>query len=164
MPVFSTPDLCDANEGQVRILEPGLRNFGGRHVFFGAAVTIKCYEDNSLIKAQALAPGEGRIMVVDGGGSLRRALVGDMIAGNALANGWAGFIIWGSVRDVDTLAELDLGVQALSAIPIKADKQGHGDLNGSVRFGGIQINSGDWVYADNNGVIVSPQPLELDRS
>jgi regulator of ribonuclease activity A len=161
MAVISTPDLCDANEGQVHILEPGLKNFGGRHAFYGAAVTIKCYEDNSLVKSQAATPGNGRILVVDGGGSRRRALVGDMIAGNALANGWAGFLIWGSVRDVDALAELDLGVQALGAIPIRSSKQGHGDLAGSVRFGGVLINNGDWVYADNNGVVVSVEPLAL---
>jgi len=159
MAAFLTPDLCDANEGQIHILEPGLVNFGGRHTFCGPAAPIKCYEDNSLIKAQAATPGNGRVMVVDGGGSRRRALVGDMIAGDALANGWAGFLIWGSVRDVDALAELDLGVQALGAIPIRSDRQGHGELVSSVRIAGVQINNGDWVYADNNGVVVSAKPL-----
>lgn len=161
MAVFSTPDLCDANEGQVRALEPGLRNFGGRHAFYGAVVTIKCYEDNSLVKSQAATPGHNRVMIVDGGGSRRRALVGDMIAGNALANGWAGLIIWGSVRDVDALAELDLGVMALGATPIRSEKQGHGELDTSIRVGGVHFSSGDWVYADNNGVIVSAQALAL---
>jgi len=158
----STPDLCDANEGEVRVLEPGLRHFGGRHEFFGEVLVIKCYEDNSLVKSQAGTPGHGRVMVVDGGGSRRRALVGDMIAGAALANGWAGFVIWGSVRDVDALAELDLGVLALDSIPIRADKQGHGELSHSVRFGSVLFNNGDWVYADNNGVIVSATALALD--
>ena len=99
------------------------------------------------------------MLVVDGGGSLRRALLGDMIAENAVRNGWEGLIIYGCVRDVDALAELDLGVQALAAIPLKTDKRGIGDLNVPVTFGGITFRPGEYVYADNNGVIVSPSPL-----
>ncbi|MFT7300325.1 MAG: regulator of ribonuclease activity A [Porticoccus sp.] len=157
---YSTPDLCDDHPELVRVLEPMMGNFGGRESFGGEIVTIKCHEDNSLVKENAGNPGQGKVMIVDGGGSLRRALLGDIIAENAVKNGWEGIIIYGCVRDVDTLASLDLGVQALASIPLKTDKRGIGDLNVPVTFGGVTFNSGDYVYADNNGVIVSTQPLK----
>jgi regulator of ribonuclease activity A len=156
---YSTPDLCDENPDLVQVLEPILANFGGRESFGGEIVTIKCHEDNSLVKEQAGKPGHGKVMVVDGGGSLRRALLGDMIAENAVNNGWEGLIIYGCVRDVDALIELDLGVQAMASIPLKTDKRGIGDLNVAVTFGGITFKPGDYVYADNNGVIVSSEAL-----
>lgn len=161
MPVC-TPDLCDENPELVRVCEPMFCNFGGREAFGGKIVTIKCFEDNSLVKEHAAKPGEGQVMVVDGGGSLRKALLGDMIAEKAVANGWAGLIIYGCVRDVDALAELDLGVQALAAIPLKTEKRGIGDLNVPVTFGGVSFNPGEYVYADNNGVIVSARELAID--
>lgn len=156
---ISTPDLCDDNPELVRVCEPMFANFGGREAFGGEIVTIKCHEDNSLVKEQASKPGAGKVMVVDGGGSMRRALLGDMVAADALKNGWAGLIIYGCVRDVDALAELDLGVQALAAIPLKTEKRGIGDLNIEVSFGGVTFVPGEYVYADNNGVIVSAKPL-----
>ena len=160
MPVnYSTPDLCDDNPELVRVLEPMLANFGGRESFGGEIVTIKCHEDNSLVKENAGKPGQGKVMVVDGGGSLRRALLGDMIAENAVKNGWEGLIIYGCIRDVDAIGELDLGVQALATIPVKTDKRGIGDLNVPVTFGGVTFNPGEYVYADNNGVIVSASAL-----
>jgi regulator of ribonuclease activity A len=157
---FSTPDLCDDYPELVRVLEPMMGNFGGRESFGGEVVTIKCHEDNSLVKEHAGNPGQGKVMVVDGGGSMRRALLGDMIAENAVKNGWEGIIIYGCVRDVDALVTLDLGVQALASIPLKTDKRGIGDFNVSVTFGGVTFNPGDYVYADNNGVIVSNKSLE----
>ncbi len=160
MTTVSTPDLSDAHP-DIDVLDPILRNFGGRQQFFGQIITIKCHEDNSLIKAQAGTPGEGRIMVVDGGGSVRRALLGDMIAENALKNGWAGLIIWGAIRDVDAIGALDLGVQALGTIPVKTEKRGIGDLNVPIEFGGVHFAPGDWVYADNNGVLRSDRELVL---
>lgn len=156
---FSTPDLCDDNPELVRVLEPMLVNFGGRDSFCGEIVTIKCHEDNSLVKENAAKPGHGKVMVVDGGGSLRRALLGDMIAENAVKNGWEGLIIYGCVRDVDALVELDLGVQALASIPLKTEKRGIGDLNVPVTFGGVAFQPGEYVYADNNGVVVSARDL-----
>jgi len=161
MKKFSTPDLCDANEGIVRVVEPLFRNFGGKTRFHGRIVTIKCFEDNSLVKSQAATPGEGRVMVVDGGGSRRRALLGDLIGASAVENGWAGLVIWGSIRDVDAIGELSLGVQALDAIPVKTEKRGLGDLNIPVTFGGVTFRPGEWIYADNNGVIVSERELKL---
>ncbi len=155
-----TPDICDENPDDVRVCEPMFVNFGGREGFYGKIVTIKCFEDNSLVKDNASKPGEGQVMVVDGGGSLRKALLGDMIAEQAVKNGWAGLIIYGCVRDVDALAELDLGVQALASIPLKTEKRGIGDLNIPVTFGGITFNPGEFVYADNNGVVVSSVELK----
>ena len=157
-PPISVPDLCDQYP-DVAVLQPLFRNFGGHTAFGGPVVTIRCFEDNSRVKEQAALPGHGRVMVVDGGGSRRRALLGDMIAANAVENGWAGLVINGSVRDVDALAELPLGVQALGAIPVKTDKRGLGDLDVAIEFAGVRIAPGHFVYADNNGVIVSPSAL-----
>ena len=158
---WSTPDLCDAYPEQVSVLAPMLRNFGGRSAFCGEIVTVKCFEDNSKVKEQAALPGEGKVLVVDGGGSLRRALLGDQIAANAARNGWEGMIFHGCVRDVDALSLLALGVQAMAAIPLKTEKRGLGDVNAQVSFGGVDFVPGEFVYADNNGVIVSPQALFL---
>ncbi len=158
---YITPDLCDAYPDQVRVMEPMVHNFGGRDSFGGEIVTIKCFEDNSRIKELAGTNGKGKVMVVDGGASLRRALLGDMIAENAAKNGWEGIIINGCIRDVDAIASIDLGVQALAAIPLKTDRRGIGDLNVPVSFGGVTFNPGEHVYADNNGVVVSAEPLKM---
>lgn len=159
-PYDLTPDLCDKHP-EVRVLEPMLSNFGGRPVFGGEIVTLKCFEDNSLIKDQLGKPGNGRVLVVDGGGSLRRALLGDMIGTSAVKNGWAGVIIYGCVRDVCELSGLDLGVQALAAIPVKTERKGVGELNVPVTFGGVTFNPGEFVYADDNGVVVSARALAV---
>lgn len=163
MSQWSTPDICDAYPDEVRVLAPMMKSFGGLAQFCGEVVTIKCHEDNSLVKEQASQPGNGRVMVVDGGGSLRRALLGDMIAEAAVDNGWAGLVIYGCVRDVDPLAELKLGVQALASVPVKTLKRGIGDLNISIEFGGIAIHPGDYIYADNNGVVVASTSLDLTK-
>ena len=155
-----TPDLCDEYP-HVQVVEPMFANFGGRDAFGGQIVTVKCHEDNSVVKAQVDQPGAGKVMVVDGGGSLRRALLGDMLAAKAAKNGWAGIIIYGCVRDVDVLAETDLGIQALASHPMKTDKRDIGDLNVEVTFGGVTFKPGEYVYADNNGIIVSSTELKL---
>jgi regulator of ribonuclease activity A len=160
-PYDLTPDLCD-NHPEARVLEPMLSNFGGRPVFGGEIVTVKCFEDNSFVKEQLGKPGKDKVLVVDGGGSLRRALLGDMIGASAVKNGWAGVIIYGCVRDVCELSELDLGVQALAAIPIKTERKGVGELNVPVTFGGVTFNTGEFVYADDNGVVVSASQLKVD--
>ena len=158
---YLTPDLCDEYPDFVRVVEPMFTNFGGKQSFGGEIVTVKCHEDNSIVKETAGTPGHGKVMVVDGGASMRRALLGDMIAENAVKNGWQGFIIYGCIRDVDAMEELDLGVQALNSIPLKTDKRGIGDLNVPVTFGGVDFIPGEYVYADNNGVIVSAEPLSM---
>lgn len=156
-----TPDLCDKYEDLVEVVEPMFHNFGAIDAFGGEIVTVKCFEDNSVVKEQVGLPGEGRVMVVDGGGSKRNALLGDMLAEKAAANGWAGLIIYGCIRDVDVIRQTQLGVQALACNPRKTEKRGLGDLNVEVKFGGVVFKPGHFVYADNNGVIVSPQPLEM---
>ena len=158
MTKISTPDLIDAHT-EARAIELQFSNFGARKQFFGAAVTIKCHEDNSLLKACVAEEGLGRVIVVDGGGSLRRALFGDMLAETAAENGWAGLVINGAIRDVDEVGGIELGVQALGCCPIKTEKLGVGQRDITVNIGGVTISPGDYVYADNNGVIVSSHPL-----
>jgi len=156
---FVTPDLCDENPELVRVVEPMFNNYGGRRAFYGEIVTVKCHEDNSVLKAQASTPGHGKVMVVDGGGSLRCALLGDLIAEKAVENGWQGLIIYGCIRDVDAIGQLDLGVQALRTVPIKSVRKDRGDLNIAITFGGVNFLPGEYVYADNNGIIVSAKAL-----
>ncbi|NAS96698.1 ribonuclease E activity regulator RraA [Pseudomonas syringae] len=158
---YITPDLCDAYPEQVQVVEPMLSNFGGRDSFGGQIVTLKCFEDNSLVKEQVELDGKGKVLVVDGGGSLRCALLGDMLAEKAAKNGWEGLVIYGCVRDVDMLAQTDLGVQALASYPKRSEKRGVGQLDLPVTFGGVTFRPGDYLYADNNGVIISPSPLTM---
>ncbi len=155
------PELCDQYPEQVEVLEPLFSNFGGREAFGGEIVTIKAFEDNSLVREQVAKPGQGKVLVVDGGGSLRRAMLGDMLAEKAAQNGWEGIIINGCIRDVNAIGEIDLGVQALATHPMKTDKRGLGDLNVAVTFAGVTFRPGAFVYADNNGILVAQQRLEL---
>lgn len=154
-----TPDLCDDFPENIRVVEPMFQNFGGRKAFGGEIVTVKCFEDNSVVKEQVGLPGKGKVMVVDGGGSKRAALLGDMLAEKAAENGWEGIIIYGCIRDVDVIMQTELGVQALATHPMKTEKRGIGDLNVPVKFGGVEFKPGDYVYADNNGVIVADKKL-----
>ena len=140
MPIV-TPDLCD-DYPEVNVVEPGFRNFGGVDAFGGEIVTVKCFEDNSVVKEQVAKPGEGKVMVVDGGGSKRAALLGDMLAEKAASNGWAGLIIYGCIRDVDVIGQTRLGVQALGTHPRKTDTRGIGALNVPVTFGGVPFAPG----------------------
>lgn len=157
---YVIPDLCDAYP-YVDVVEPMFSNFGGRDSFGGQIVTIKCFEDNSLVKEQVEQDGRGKVLVVDGGGSLRRALLGDMLAEKAAKNGWEGIVVYGCIRDVDVIAQTDLGVQALAAHPMKTEKRGIGDLNVEVAFGGVTFTPGHYIYADNNGIIVSHEELKM---
>ena len=156
----STPDLCDDYPELVRVLDPIFSNFGGRERFSGPLVTVKCFEDNSVVKELVGTPGEGRVLVVDAGGSMRRACLGDMLAEQASVNGWAGLIIYGCIRDVDEIMATDIGVQALGTHPMKTEKKGIGELGISVTFAGVTFSLGDYVYADNNGIVVSSQRLD----
>lgn len=156
---FTTPDLCDEFEDEIAILDPGLISFGGEEKFCGEIVTIKCFEDNSRVREQLALPGDGKVLVVDGGGSLRRALLGDMLAENGVKNGWAGVVINGCARDVEVIESMSLGVLALSAYPLKTEKRGLGDVNVEVKFLGVVFRPGDYLYADENGLIVSSRPL-----
>ena len=158
MTTFSTPDLSDTAP-QARAIELAFGNYGAVKVFSGPAVTIKCHEDNSLVKQAVGEAGEGRVLVVDGGGSRRRALLGDMLAEQAASNDWAGLVIFGVIRDVDEIGAISVGVQALGTIPVKTEKLGVGQRDIPVSFGGVDILPGDYIYADNNGVLVSREAL-----
>ncbi|EQB2598425.1 putative 4-hydroxy-4-methyl-2-oxoglutarate aldolase [Aeromonas salmonicida] len=153
------PDLCDQHGDALQVADPLFHDFGGKPLFYGQAVTLSCYEDNSLVRELVNRPGQGRVMVIDGGGSLRRALLGDQLAIKAAEQGWEGIVIFGAVRDVGTLATLALGVKALAACPVKTEKLGQGELDAVVSFAGVTINPGDYVYADLNGVLVSTARL-----
>jgi regulator of ribonuclease activity A len=158
---YITPDLCDAYPDLIQVVEPMFSNFGGRDSFGGQIVTVKCFEDNSRVKELAELDGSGKVLVVDGGGSLRCALLGDMIAERAAHNGWHGVVIYGCVRDVDMLAQTDLGVQALASHPLRSNRRGAGDLDLAVTFAGVTFRPGEYVYADNNGIIISASPLKM---
>ncbi|CAJ1887712.1 Putative 4-hydroxy-4-methyl-2-oxoglutarate aldolase [Aeromonas dhakensis] len=153
------PELCDEYGDALQVAEPLFQNFGGKVLFHGQAVTLSCYEDNSLVRELVNRPGQGRVMVIDGGGSLRRALLGDQLAIKAAEQGWEGIVIYGAVRDVGTLATLALGVKALAPCPVKTEKRGLGELDAVVSFAGVTIHPGDYVYADLNGVLVSATRL-----
>ena len=156
----STPDLCDAFAEHVRVVI-GLnwQSYGARKAFGGPVVTIKCFEDNSRLKELVGQPGDGRVLVVDGGGSLRHALIGDLLAAKARDNGWAGVVIYGACRDVEVLADIEVGVLALGSVPIKSVRRGEGQIDVELSFGGVTIQPGDYLYADANGVIVSDRML-----
>lgn len=156
---MSTCDLCDRFEDRVRVLGLPLRDYGGRIAFAGRVSTVKALEDNSLVREAVAEPGEGRVLVIDGGGSLRRAMLGDMLAEKAVANGWNGVLVHGAIRDSVALARLDLGVKALGTCPLKTDKRGQGLRDVPVRFGGVEIRPGDWLAADEDGVILADAPL-----
>ena len=154
-----TSDLVDAHGPALRSCEVQFRQYGGRRRFHGPVRTVKSFEDNALIKQVLSTLGNGAVLVVDGGGSLRCALVGDVIAGLGQQNGWAGLVIWGAVRDTAALAELDLGLKALGSNPWKSGKTGSGLADVPVSFGGLTFRPGDWLYSDEDGIVVSTSRL-----
>jgi regulator of ribonuclease activity A len=158
----SLPDICDQYIDDISVFDPVFRDFGGKRRFCGEIVTIKCFEDNSLVAETVRQPGQGRVIVVDGGGSLRRALLGDLLAAAAVENGWEGLVVNGCVRDVEILATLDLGVKALAACPLRTDKRGEGQRDVLLRFAGAMMEPGYYLYADANGVIVAKLKLDID--
>ncbi|MDY0013053.1 MAG: ribonuclease E activity regulator RraA [Rhodocyclaceae bacterium] len=156
---FQTADLCDANEGKIQVVAPMFRSFGGRSAFHGPIATLKVFEDNSLVRTALESPGQGRVLVVDGGGSQRCALVGDQLALLGVKNGWAGIIVYGCIRDSRPISAMDIGVFALGTHPLKSIKKGAGDQNIPVTFGGVTFVPGQHVYADEDGVIASQSHL-----
>lgn len=161
---FKTPDLLDDNEeeirnGGVRVLAPMFQRYGGRYSFSGQIVTLKIFEDNSLVREVFGGDGNGKVLVVDGGGSLRCALVGDQLAILAHKNRWEGVVVYGCIRDSEDINQIDLGVRALNTHPLKSVKKGVGDKNLAVTFGGVSFKPGEWIYVDGDGIIVSDKPL-----
>ncbi|MGL5005979.1 MAG: ribonuclease E activity regulator RraA [Plesiomonas sp.] len=159
---YDTSELCDIYLDQVDVVEPMFSSFGGRSAFSGKITTIKCFEDNQLISEVLEENGLGRVLLVDGGGSVRRALIDAALARKACDNAWEGIIVYGAIRQVDELEESDIGIQALAPIPVGADQQGHGETDVPVNFGGVTFLPEDHVYADSTGILLSPEPLEID--
>jgi regulator of ribonuclease activity A len=156
---LSTADLCDAHEGRVRVAAPIFRAYGGRVAFHGRIATLKLFEDNGLVRQTLDTPGDGRVLVIDGGGSLRCALLGDQLAALAVKNGWAGAVVWGCIRDSAAIGAMELGVLALATHPQKTVKKNLGDTEVPVSFAGIEFRPGEWLYADTDGLIVSAERL-----
>jgi len=168
---LATCDLCDAHKHDApelfRVLPPVFRDFGARRTFSGPVTTLKCFEDNSLVKAAVDSCGTvdtpqgrvGKVLVVDGAGSLRRALLGGNLGAAAARNGWAGVVIDGCVRDVAELATQEVGIRALASVPMPTEKQNQGLKDLAVQIQGVWVNPGDWLYADADGMVVSAQPL-----
>ena len=152
-------DLCDAHGDRARVAAPGWTDFGGRTAFSGPVHTLSAFEDNSLVREALEGPGEGRVLVVDGGGSLRCALVGGNLGALAAANGWAGIVVHGCVRDRVELAACPIGIKALGSHPRRSEKRGAGRVGETLRFAGVEIRPGDRLYADEDGWIVADGPL-----
>lgn len=149
-----TADLVDEIGPDVRSCDLQLRQYGGRADFAGPITTVRCYEDNALLKSVLSQPGEGGVLVIDGDGSLHTALVGDVIAELGRANGWAGLIINGAVRDASTLRTIDIGIKALGTNPRKGTKSGEGQRDVAVEFGGVVFVPGEIAYSDDDGIVV----------
>ena len=156
---FATADLVDAHGDVVQSCEAQFRQYGGRVRFYGPIRTIKSTEDNALVKQTLATSGNGAVLVIDGAASLRCALVGDLMAGAAQKNGWAGLVIWGAVRDTVALAGIDVGIKALGSNPWKSSKNGTGQVDVPVSFGGVEFRPGSWLYSDEDGILVSPRKL-----
>ncbi|TAM01066.1 MAG: RraA family protein [Paraburkholderia sp.] len=162
---IATADLCDAHEdrlaaGTLHVLDPVFRRFGRLPSFSGPALTLKVFEDNSLVRATLETPGEGRVLVIDGGGSLRCALVGGKLGELVQNNGWAGIVVNGCVRDTLELNALDVGIVALATHPQRSFRRGVGEREVTVRMPGAAVRTGDWIYADIDGVLVSHERLD----
>ncbi len=160
----NTCDFCDQQtdaiaRGDVRALPPVFRHYGRQGHFFGKVATVQCFEDNSLVRASLEQAGMARVLVIDGGASLRHALLGGQLAALALRNGWAGVVIDGCVRDVQEIQASALGVRALGSMPVPPRKLGSGQCDVPVRIQGVPVRPGEWLYADADGILVSRQPL-----
>jgi regulator of ribonuclease activity A len=158
----ATCDLCDARKGDTdgafRVLPPVFRDFGGRTAFRGTVSTVKCFEDNSMVKAAVESPGQGRVLVVDGAGSLQRALLGGNLGAAAARNGWAGLVIDGAVRDLAELAACAIGIRALAPVPMPTERQGQGQRDVALHLRGVWVRPGDWLVADADGIVLLPRP------
>ncbi len=156
---FATADLCDEFGVEVRVAEPVFRDFGGVERFAGPIATLRVFEDNALVRQALEMPGGGRVLVVDGGGSLRSALVGGNLAALARENGWSGLVVYGCIRDAAELASTPVGVKALQAVPRRSARAGAGERGLPVAFAGITFTPGAWLYADRDGIVVADRKL-----
>ena len=155
------PDLFDHYENDLTLLPSVFRQFGGKSIFWGEIVTVRCFEDNSKVKQLLATDGTGKVLLVDGGASTAKALMGDLIAQSAVDHGWQGVVIYGAVRDVATLATMPLGVKALAPVPSKTERKGAGEINCALYIGDVHITPGMMLYADDNGIAISQNPLNM---
>jgi len=161
---IDTSELCDLYAEQVDVVEPIFSSFGGVSNFYGKVTTVKCFESNGLIAEVLEENGEGRVLVIDGGGAVRRGLIDAELAQLAVDNGWEGIVVYGAVRQIQQLENLDIGIHALAPIPVRADESSAGESDVPVNFGGVTFFPEDYIYADLTGVILSQEPLDLDDS
>lgn len=166
MAALATTEVCDAyprlvENGELRVLQPIFEIYGRRRAFSGPIVTLKVFEDNVLLREFLEERGNGRVLVVDGGGSLRCAILGGNVVVSAQNNGWSGIVVSGCIRDVDEINRCDIGVRALKSNPLKANKKGMGEKNVPIYIAGTRILPGEWCYADSDGILVSQQDLSL---
>ena len=159
---IDTSELCDLYAEQVDVVEPIFSSFGGVSNFYGKVTTVKCFESNGLIAEVLEENGEGRVLVIDGGGAVRRGLIDAELAQLAVDNGWEGIIVYGAVRQIQQLENLDIGIHALAPIPVSADESSDGESDIPVNFGGVTFFPEDYIYADLTGIILSQEPLDLD--
>jgi len=155
----ATTDLYDDYEGEVQTCAEQFRDYGGRKTFFGPVRTVQCDRDNQLFRALLDEVGDGAVVVVDGGGSMETALMGDLIAAKGAKNGWAGVVIFGAIRDSAEIGNIDFGTKALGVNPAKSAKTGAGAIDVAVEFGGVRFAPGQWVYCDEDGILVAPREL-----
>ena len=159
---IDTSELCDLYAEQVDVVEPIFSSFGGVSNFYGKVTTVKCFESNGLIAEVLEENGEGRVLVIDGGGAVRRGLIDVELAQLAVDNGWEGIVVYGAVRQIQQLENLDIGIHALAPIPVSADESSAGESDVPVNFGGVTFFPEDYIYADLTGIILSQEPLDLD--
>ena len=160
MKKFMTVGLCDKYRGSIQVASPVFRMYGGIPSFSGQIETVKCYEDNTVVRQTLSTPGKGRVLVVDAGASLKCALVGDAVAGIAAKHGWAGIVLNGCVRDVAAINKVKIGIRALNHVPLASDKHGLGVVGVPVVFAGVNFAPGHYLYCDIDGIVVSEKPLE----
>lgn len=156
---FKTVDLCDKYKGSIQVALPVLKPYGKAIAFCGEIETVKCYEDNSVVRQVLSQPGRGKVLVVDAGGSLRCALIGDVAAGLAAKNRWAGIVLNGCVRDVQATNKVNIGIRALGHVPLPSDRHGLGMVGVPVEFAGVRFVPGSFLYADLDGVVVAERAL-----
>ena len=158
---LKTADLYDRHGDALRVCEPIFLDYGGLTRFAGSVATVKCFEDNTQVKAALAEPGQGRVLVVDAGGSSRCAMLGDQLAELAVANGWAGVVMYGLIRDSEAIGGMSLGVKALGTIPVKSIKRGEGQVDIPVHFAGVTFRPGEYLYADGDGILVAERALSI---
>jgi regulator of ribonuclease activity A len=156
---FKTADLCDENEGRVQVVQPGLINFGGNSCFSGEIQTIRSFEDFSRVREQVHLAGHGKVLVIDNDASMRTAMLGDLLTAAAMENGWQGVVINGCIRDSVDIGEMAIGVKALATIPLRGNRQDQGEVNLELGFLGASFRPGEFLYSDEDGILLSPVAL-----